>query len=56
MQLNPSASYQHGGYKSNQYQPFTLPGPVMYGRTPGSEHYQDPVTMEGTFLIYCYVF
>jgi len=56
MQLQPSASYQRGGYNSNKYQPRTLSGPVTYGRTSRSEHYQDPVTMEGTVLIYCCVF
>ena len=51
MKLKPTASYQRGGYNSNKYQPCTLSGPVTFGRIPRSEHYQDPVTMEGTVLI-----
>ena len=46
----PSASYQHGGYNSNEYQAFTRDGPVVYGLTPGSKHYQDPVSMEGSIF------
>jgi hypothetical protein len=56
MKLKPSATYQRAGYNSNKYPPFTLAGPVMYGLTPGSKHYQDSVTMEGTVLIYYSVF
>jgi hypothetical protein len=56
MKLKPSASYQRGGYNTNKYPPYTLAGPVMYGLTPGSKHYQDPVTMEGTvwFITLCF--
>ena len=46
MKCKPSTSYQRGGYNNNKYQPCTLSGPVTYGQTPRSEHYQDPVTME----------
>jgi hypothetical protein len=55
MKFKPSASYRRGGYNSNKFQPYSQPGPVTYPRTPGSEHYQDPVTMEGTVLVYCCV-
>jgi hypothetical protein len=34
-----SVSYQRGDYNINEYQPFTLEGPVVYGLTPGSAHY-----------------